>query len=235
MSGKTSLYRYFGHSNELLYVGISDNPFRRLGQHGVTKDITMVRYIELEWFDSRAEAGLAEKTAVHRERPHWNIAMQVAKRVPRKTNLPTVHQKPAKGSFSAGPAAGLSGVKPRQMIGPPEPFYIWGVPGVSWEKVHHIIPVDGSADALLPVLLRHGDVLLKPKGYHLPALMQRHVDQGVYVLDEGQSQALAHIERIRATRLARKYTGNAKRTPPRGWDGIMVDADGKPVHMEGEG
>ncbi len=30
--------------------------------------------------------------------------------------------------------------------------------------------------------------------------------------------------------LARKYTGNAKRTPPEGWDGIMLDADGRPVH-----
>ncbi|MEL7396993.1 MAG: hypothetical protein AAFN44_11520 [Pseudomonadota bacterium] len=34
--------------------------------------------------------------------------------------------------------------------------------------------------------------------------------------------------------LARKYTGHAKRTPPEGWDGILVDADGKPVHPDGE-
>lgn len=30
--------------------------------------------------------------------------------------------------------------------------------------------------------------------------------------------------------LARKYVGNAKRTPPPGWDGILLDAEGKPVH-----
>ena len=77
---KTSLYRYFGHENELLYVGVSHHPCARMGQHAQSRDMSQVRYVELEWFKSRGEAAAAEAIAIKRERPKWNIALVPAPR-----------------------------------------------------------------------------------------------------------------------------------------------------------
>lgn len=69
-----SLYRYFAEDGALLYVGISHNPFHRETQHRHKKPMQCVRYIELEWFSSRAKALAAEGFAIKRERPAWNIS-----------------------------------------------------------------------------------------------------------------------------------------------------------------
>lgn len=69
---KTSLYRFYSAKNELLYIGISRNPFLRLGQHQSAKEMPLVRYIELEWFADRCSADRAERLAILRESPIWN-------------------------------------------------------------------------------------------------------------------------------------------------------------------
>lgn len=76
-----SLYRYFGEDDRLLYVGASHHPFRRETQHELARDMTEVRYIELEWFPSKEDALKAEAVAIKRERPEWN---EVHQRKPRR-------------------------------------------------------------------------------------------------------------------------------------------------------
>lgn len=65
---KTSLYRYFDAQDRLLYVGVSHNPFSREVQHNGSKDMTLVRHVELEWLPNRETALAAERVAIDRER-----------------------------------------------------------------------------------------------------------------------------------------------------------------------
>jgi predicted GIY-YIG superfamily endonuclease len=72
--GRTALYRVFDVSGKLLYVGISQNPDVRLGQHSQTKPWWVaVAERKIEWHETRAEAAAAEKVAIKSEMPHWNI------------------------------------------------------------------------------------------------------------------------------------------------------------------
>lgn len=69
-----SLYRYFSAEGALLYIGISNAPFKRIGQHKAGRRDAMreVARIDIEWFDTKAEAVVAEKQAVASECPPWN-------------------------------------------------------------------------------------------------------------------------------------------------------------------
>ncbi|MGV0993427.1 MAG: hypothetical protein ACOYB7_14365 [Mycobacterium sp.] len=75
MTEETTLYRAFDKAGQLLYVGISHNPFLRLGRHADhsawSADATT---ITLERFNSRAEATDAELAAIRDEDPVFNFS-----------------------------------------------------------------------------------------------------------------------------------------------------------------
>ncbi len=73
--GQYSLYRFYDAREELLYVGISNEPWRRRKQHSVTQPwYPLVRFQTIEWLDGEAAASRAERSAIRRERPLYNIA-----------------------------------------------------------------------------------------------------------------------------------------------------------------
>lgn len=73
-----ALYRFFDDSNRLLYVGITSIPKLRFEQHRAAKpwwpDIA-VR--EITWYPTRELLAAAEKSAIQRERPLYNIVHRV--------------------------------------------------------------------------------------------------------------------------------------------------------------
>lgn len=70
---KACLYRFFDANGQMLYVGKTITPLRRLADHIREKpDMNLVVHIELEWFDSEAEALDAETAAIFHGRPLWN-------------------------------------------------------------------------------------------------------------------------------------------------------------------
>lgn len=72
---KTALYRHFDAAGQLLYIGISIRPFTRASEHRQRSDWFMtVARIEIEWFDTRADAEQAEWAAIKAERPPHNKA-----------------------------------------------------------------------------------------------------------------------------------------------------------------
>ncbi len=73
---KTAVYRYYGQDGELLYVGLSHNPFTRAKQHGFLKDENVSR-LDLKWFDTRDEAISEESIAIQLECPIWNEKEEV--------------------------------------------------------------------------------------------------------------------------------------------------------------
>lgn len=73
--GPCFLYRHFDEAGVLLYVGISNRPGYRSAQHEQRAEWWRdVARIDLERFDSRAAAVLAEHAAIWRERPKHNVA-----------------------------------------------------------------------------------------------------------------------------------------------------------------
>lgn len=74
MSDQHFLYRHFDEGGRLLYVGITNDPGRRIQQHiDASKWWRSVRRVEIETFASRHAALLAEEAAIWRERPVHNI------------------------------------------------------------------------------------------------------------------------------------------------------------------
>ena len=74
-----ALYRHFSKNGELLYVGVSRNPFERLADHVRRGDWTReIAAITLQWFDDPDQALDAEKLAITVEKPRWNISTQRA-------------------------------------------------------------------------------------------------------------------------------------------------------------
>ncbi|SHL73996.1 GIY-YIG nuclease family protein [Streptomyces yunnanensis] len=72
--GRTALYRVFDAAGKLLYIGISQNPDVRFGQHSQTKPWwPEVAERRVEWHDTRAEAAKTEKEAIRAEQPYWNL------------------------------------------------------------------------------------------------------------------------------------------------------------------
>lgn len=68
------LYRMFGHSDELLYVGITCNPPARFKQHAKEKDwYAQLSYINVELHPSRDALEKAEKRAIQLEFPKYNV------------------------------------------------------------------------------------------------------------------------------------------------------------------
>lgn len=78
----THLYRFFGADNQLLYVGITYNPFTRFSQHKQQKPWSDIKRIDLENFPTRQEAEAAEKLAIQTEHPEWNIKYSGERLIP---------------------------------------------------------------------------------------------------------------------------------------------------------
>lgn len=78
MSKPTTLYRLYSDTFELLYVGISSNPWRRFEQHCADKpwwgDVAHVRTMH---FADRDSAATAEVHAIRTEKPRHNVAHAV--------------------------------------------------------------------------------------------------------------------------------------------------------------
>jgi predicted GIY-YIG superfamily endonuclease len=73
-ASSTKLYRHFDAKGTLLYVGMSLNPFKRLGEHRHAHWYESIDRVEIERFETRAEAAAAEREAIRREKPLHNIA-----------------------------------------------------------------------------------------------------------------------------------------------------------------
>lgn len=69
-----ALYRYFDGADELVYVGISNDPGTRLGQHRLDKpwwdDVVTAK---IQRYPDRASALAAERIAIRDEHPRYNI------------------------------------------------------------------------------------------------------------------------------------------------------------------
>lgn len=74
MNKQPSLYRHFNKDKKLLYIGISLSALTRLGQHALnTKWFNSITFISIEHFDTLEEATKAERVAIIREDPQYNI------------------------------------------------------------------------------------------------------------------------------------------------------------------
>lgn len=72
--GQVSLYRFYDASEELLYVGVSNEPWRRRKRHSVTQPwYPRVRHQAITWLDSEDAALRAETRAIRAERPAFNV------------------------------------------------------------------------------------------------------------------------------------------------------------------
>lgn len=79
----TALYRLYDAEGRLLYVGISNSPYRRWAQHSVEQSWwPQVVTHKLEWHEDRNAAMAAEREAVQSERPTWNEVHKVAAGAP---------------------------------------------------------------------------------------------------------------------------------------------------------
>ena len=69
-----ALYRHYAADGTLLYVGITNSPKRRLAEHRARTGRTVAR-VDIEWFDSRAEALAVEREVIKAEAPRDNIPL----------------------------------------------------------------------------------------------------------------------------------------------------------------
>jgi hypothetical protein len=70
----TELYRHYGPKDELLYVGVSISTLVRLGQHRDCSEwFNKIKRVEIQQFESREKALAAEREAIEKERPHFNV------------------------------------------------------------------------------------------------------------------------------------------------------------------
>lgn len=82
MSG-CALYRFYDADGALLYVGISADPEKRIGQHRCTAPWAgEIVQNAVAWFDDREAAEKAERTAIKREEPRHNVHHGNGRRTP---------------------------------------------------------------------------------------------------------------------------------------------------------
>ncbi|MFD3520457.1 GntR family transcriptional regulator [Streptomyces sp. NPDC058653] len=76
----TALYRLYDADGNLLYVGITNNPKVRFGNHGRSKPWwPEVELKQIVWLDSLQEAEEAERLAIASEGPRHNISNNALK------------------------------------------------------------------------------------------------------------------------------------------------------------
>jgi predicted GIY-YIG superfamily endonuclease len=76
-----ALYRFYDDANRLLYVGITSAPRLRFDQHRAAKpwwEDIVVR--EVTWYPTRELLAAAEKSAIRRERPLYNVVHNGSRR-----------------------------------------------------------------------------------------------------------------------------------------------------------
>jgi excisionase family DNA binding protein len=77
-TGKTDLYRFFDAKGTLLYVGISISAFSRLCQHRKESDwYDLAVRIDIEKYKTRKDAEQAEREAIYKENPIFNVSRVV--------------------------------------------------------------------------------------------------------------------------------------------------------------
>ena len=86
MATRTSLYRHFDASGELLYVGVSISAFARLEQHASSAWFKSIARMDVEHFESRDAALIAERDAIMREHPKHNVKHKRSAEVTLGTN-----------------------------------------------------------------------------------------------------------------------------------------------------
>ncbi len=91
----TALYHLYGSADLVLYIGVSAEPEARLRQHESDKPWwpEVIRH-SIEWHPSRAAALTAEASAIHIERPLYNLN-GVTPRLRSRTAAPEVPVWPA--------------------------------------------------------------------------------------------------------------------------------------------
>lgn len=105
-SGGGAVYRHFNKSGELLYVGVTGCAARRTLQHLTGSDWRKeIARIDVEWFESLAEAREAEALAIRTERPKCNRKGRGSKVRPIK---PIAHQDLLSAIYAFMTAKGLS-------------------------------------------------------------------------------------------------------------------------------
>lgn len=69
-----ALYRHYDSDGRLLYIGQSANPIRRIISHRHSGSwVHMISTITIEWLPNRAEAIVAERSAIASEKPPFNV------------------------------------------------------------------------------------------------------------------------------------------------------------------
>ena len=82
---QTELYHHFGKGGVPLYVGISLSALARLVQHRSNAHwFQQIESMTIEKFPTRAAAEAAEKTAIEREKPLFNIQHSLEQKQARK-------------------------------------------------------------------------------------------------------------------------------------------------------
>jgi predicted GIY-YIG superfamily endonuclease len=77
---KVSLYRHYAADGTLLYVGMANSALRRLDGHRAKSSwLNDIVRVEIEWFETRADAHAAERAAVNTESPKHNRIRYVPK------------------------------------------------------------------------------------------------------------------------------------------------------------
>lgn len=74
IADRHAVYRMFDAGKRLLYVGMSRKVGHRFDQHTHAVWFSQVATITLEWFPSEAAATVAERRAIHDERPRYNLS-----------------------------------------------------------------------------------------------------------------------------------------------------------------
>jgi len=70
-----TLYRFFNANHELLYVGITNNPFNRFSGHSKDKNwFSEIAYSTFEHYPNRLAVDKAETAAIKSEKPKYNKA-----------------------------------------------------------------------------------------------------------------------------------------------------------------
>lgn len=69
---RMAMYLAYNDDEELLYVGISSNWGRRWAQHSLQPYFLEVSRLEIQWFDTKAEALRQEALTIKAFRPKYN-------------------------------------------------------------------------------------------------------------------------------------------------------------------
>lgn len=185
MTQQTSLYRYFSEDDVLLYVGIAAHPFKRERQHRRKRDMSLVRVVEIEWFDTRADAELAERVAIERERPAWNIVSTRKPRKPRKTpKIAIAKKKTQNRKIEENPKEYMYG--PLHPYGETIGLAPFGVDVAEVNNLHMIRPWDSGPKTmeLIKKLVRPGSSLwVSPKLPYRDELYDWAANNGIFTVE----------------------------------------------------